>query len=495
MRPSVSSVGVADRQAGATSPADGPHRWLELGGLSAMSFIILLSDAAFSIALPSVRTDLGLDMQGLQWIVNSYTLAFAAAVLLAGSLADAFGARRVFLLGVAVFSTASLLAGLSPGFTPLLAARLLQGVGAALMTPAVLSLIIRDFPPPGQVTALGIWAGASTAALGIGPLVGAAVTEVLGWRSLFLLNVPIGALVLIAGTVFLPPDETEAGRVRFDVAGAVTSGPGLALVLFAITSGSARGWASPVGLITLVAGLLSLTAFVTIESRSPSPMLDLALFKRPNVAAANVVGLMSTLVMCGVLFFMSLYLQSVLGYTPLLAGAALLPLTVPLVFAAPLAGRLVRVLGPRVLIAAGLGMLALGLIALSRSMVSQSTVFMMLSLLAVGVGSGISVTPTTAAAVEAVPPVQSGLASGVLSTSRTIGLALGVSVMSALVVMGGSAVGKDVPAGFADGLSKGLLMYGILAGATAVLALATVRRVTVAPEERPADIAQETHAR
>lgn len=341
---------------------------------------------------------------------------------------------------------------------------------------------------------MGIWAGASTAALGIGPLVGAAATEVLGWRSLFLLNVPIGVLALIAGAIFLSPHEPKHRGGRFDAAGALTSGLGLALVLFAITSESARGWTSPVSLITLIGGVLSLAAFVAIESRSMSPVLDLALFKRANVAAANVVGLMSTTVMCGVLFFMSLYLQSVLGYSPLLAGAALLPLTVPLVLAAPIAARLLRLLGRRALIAGGLGILALGLITLSRSTASQNTLFMMLSLLGVGIGSGISVTPTTAAAVEAVPPRQSGLASGVLSTSRTIGLALGVSVMGALVAMGGPTVGTGIPAGFADGLSTGLLVYGILAGAAAVLALATVRHITLAPEGRPAEIAPETRA-
>jgi EmrB/QacA subfamily drug resistance transporter len=473
-------------------PAASAHRWLALGGLSLMSFALLLSDSALSLALPGIRTDLGLGMQGLQWIVNGYTLSFAAVVLLAGSLADALGARRVFLVRVVVFSSASLLAALSPGVVVLVASRLLQGVGAALITPATLSLIIGDFAPPRLAVALGIWAGASNAALGIGPLVGAAATELLGWRSLFLLNVLIGLFALALGVLVLAPQEHKARKGRFDAGGAATSGLGLALVLFAVTSGSARGWASPVTLFTLFGGLISLAAFVAIESRIPSPMLDLDVFRRPNVAAANVVGLMSTLVMCGVLVFMSLYLQSVLGYSPLVAGLALLPLTVPLVVAAPLAGRLLRLLGRRVLIAGGLGMLAVGLVALSRTTASQNIVLMMLSLLGVGIGSGISVTPTTAAAVEAVPPAQSGLASGVLSTSRTIGLALGVSVMGALVVMEGPTAGTGIPAGFAAGLSDGLLVYGILAGVTAVMALAAVRNGSSTPGVGCADAASAT---
>jgi EmrB/QacA subfamily drug resistance transporter len=475
VRSTTTSVGTTVRNSGALPSGTASHRWLALAGLSVMSFVLLLSDSALSIALPTVRTDLGLGMQGVQWIVNAYTLSFAAVVLLAGSLADAVGARRLCMLGVAVFSVASLLAGLSPGFIPLVAARLLQGVGAALITPATLSLIIRDFAPPRQAVALGIWAGASTAALGIGPLIGAAATEVLGWRWLFLLNVPIGVVALVAGALFLTPQVREHRGMRFDVGGALTSGIGLALVLFAVTSGTARGWTSPVILVTLSAGALSLAAFVAIERRSPSPMLDLSIFRRPNVVAANTVGLMSTMVMCGVLFFMSLYLQSVLDYSPLLAGVALLPLTVPLVVTAPIAGRLMRLFGRRVLIAAGLGILALGLIALSRTMALQNTGLMLLSLFAVGIGSGISVTPTTAAAVEAVPPRQSGLASGVLSTSRTIGLALGVSVMGALVAMGGPTAGTGIPSDYADGLSRGLLIYGLLAGATAVLAIVAVR--------------------
>jgi DHA2 family methylenomycin A resistance protein-like MFS transporter len=199
---------------------------------------------------------------------------------------------------------------------------------------------------------------------------------------------------------------------------------------------------------------------------------------------------MSTLVMCGVLFFMSLYLQSVLDYSPLVAGVVLLPLTVPLVVTAPIAGRPMRLIGRRVLIAGSLGILALGLVVLSRTMALQNTELMLLSLFAVGIGSGISVTPTTAAAVEAVPPRQSGLASGVLSTSRTVGLALGVSVMGALVSMGGPTPRAGIPSDYADGLSKGLLVYGVLAGATAVLAIVAVREQARSARVGPGEVGE-----
>ncbi|HJW76679.1 MAG TPA: DHA2 family efflux MFS transporter permease subunit [Thermoleophilia bacterium] len=458
------------------SPPSGSARsWWILSGLTFISFFLLLGDTALSVALPSARAELGVGLTGLQWVVNSYTLSLAALLLLAGRLSDVFGARRVFLTGLSVFAVASLAAGLSPSLAPLLVSRVAQGAGAALMTPAALAIIVSVFPASRRAPALGIWAGVSTAALAMGPVVGAALTESLGWNWLFLVNVPVGIAGLSIGRTLLPASPPESGGSRVDILGILTSGLGLAAVLYALTQASALAWTSPVLLGSLTVGSVSLLLFVIIERRSRQPLLDFSLFRRPNLAAANVVGLLSTAVMCGVFFFMSLYLQLILGYSPLAAGAAFLPLTVPLVLVAPLAGRLNQRVGPRIPVALGLGLLSLSLLVLSRAITGGSLWFIMAAFLLAGVGVGLSTTPVTASALEAVPSWQAGLGSAVLNASRTVGLALGIALMGALVSMDRAGrFGVLVP-GFAAGLSMGLLVSAALAGATAVFALLLLR--------------------
>lgn len=486
---------IENSTAQAEPPLDGPptpgaasprRPALVLAFLSVTSFALLLADTAVAVGLAQIGRGLGVDLAGTQWIVNAYTLAFAAIVLVAGSLTDVLGARRLLNTGLIVFAAASLMAALSPGFSVLVAARILQGIGAALVTPASLSVVIRAFPPPRQALALGVWAGVSTIALGVGPVVGALVTEGLSWRWLFLLNVPVAGFALAASLVLLAKEKASSVR-HFDLAGAAASALGLVLVLFALSNIGASVGSPLATLTTLIAGLLLLCAFVLIERRVPAPLLDLSIFGRSNIAAGNALALLSTMLMCGILVFMSLYLQDVFRHSPLATGAALLALTFPLVIVAPVIGKLMRFFGRRLLIVAGLVVLTVGLAGLSVATRAENMGMLLAFLLVAGVGSGLSITPITSISVEAVEPPQAGLASGLLNTSRTVGLALGVAAMGAFLNAGVSSIGQS-SARFASGLSNGFLAYAVLSGVTAIVALLAVTAGKTPPATGPGTV-------
>ena len=444
-----------------------------LAFLSMTSFALLLADSAVAVGLTQMARSLNAGLADAQWIFNAYTVSFAAVVLLAGSLADAIGGRRVLNVGLLVFAAGSLAAAVAPTSSILIAARVVQGVGAAFVTPAALSTVIRAYPPPRQAFALGVWAGVSTVALGIGPMVGAVVSQGLGWRWLFLINVPIAAIALVAALALLPGARGQGLR-RFDLPGAATSAAGLALLLFALSSIGAQVTSRQTMLVSLTVGFVFLVAFVFLERRAPAPLLDLAILRRSNVAAGNAMALLSTMLMCGVLVFMSMYLQDTFRHSALTTGAALLALTLPLVLLAPVMSRLMRLMGRRWLIAVGLGVLAIGLAGLSVSAKGEEMGRLVVFLVVAGVGSGLSITPITSISVEAVEPRQAGLASALLNTSRTIGLALGVSVMGAILNAQVSTLSKNA-ADFASGLATGFLAYAVLAAVTAVVALVAVR--------------------
>jgi EmrB/QacA subfamily drug resistance transporter len=477
---------MPDCAGGTTARSPGGKRsWVILGGLTFTSFFRLVGDTALSVALPSARAQLGFGLSGMQWVVNSYTLALAALLLIGGKLADTYGGRRVFLAGLSLFSIASLAAGLSPNFALLIVSRVAQGAGATLIMPATLALIVSAFPASRRAPALGIWAGVSASALALGPLVGAGLTATLGWKWLFLINVPVGVVSLILGAALLPTLERATAKTRRDILGLLTSGFGLAAVLYAVSQATWRSWTSPRLLGFFFAGMVSLGLFVAIEQRRDDPMLDPALFRRPNLAAANLVGMLSQAVMCGMFFFMSLYLQAAQGYSTLATGLIFLPLTLPLVVVAPLAGRWTHRTGPRVLVAAGMGMLALAMLALARAAAGGSLSLIVPAFLVAGAGIGLSTTPTATAALDALPESQAGLGSGVLNASRTIGLFLGIALMGALVTMGRQDGAEALPRDYSKQLSMALLVLAILAAVTAVVALFLKRPVGALDEPLP----------
>lgn len=453
------------------------RRWFGLGALALVSFLLTLDDTALSVALPAVGRDLGLGLSGLEWVVNAYTVAFAALLLTGGWLSDALGSRRIFLWGLALFTVSSLAAGLAPSGLLLLAARVLQGGGAALLTPASLAIISASFPQRQRGLAVGIWAGISAGGLAVGPLLGAALTESFGWGSIFLLNVPIGVLGLAAGRMTLAATKPASGRRRFDLAGMLTSSVALFALLFALTEGMSYGWASPPVLAAFAAAAAGLLLFVAIEQRRQAPLLPLALFRSRNLSGANAVSLLSTAVMCGIFFFISLYLQMVRGYTAIEAGLAFLPMTLLICLVAPVAGRLSDRIGRRLPAAAGMLILAAGLWLLSRLGASSGLWSLLPGLIVAGIGIGLTTAPTTTAALDFAPPEEAGLRAGILNTSRMIGLAVGITLMGAIVTArwpGGLAGAATDPRAFVNGLSVAFLVNAALAVVAAAAAAATI---------------------
>jgi EmrB/QacA subfamily drug resistance transporter len=447
--------------------------WWSLAVLSLVSFLLLLDDTAVSVALPAIQRHFSLSLGGLEWMVNSYTLTLAILLLPAGRFADLLGRRRMFLLGLVIFTAASLMAGLLHVAVLLIMARALQGLGAAFIMPAALAIVVATFPPARRAAAIGIWAGLSGVALGLGPLLGAALTESLGWSSIFLINVPLGLLCFVLGRRWLSESRSHDVGPKLDIAGLVVFGGALYAILAGLDGANGRGWVSPVTLLMLAAGAAGLLLFWWIERRRAHPMLDTSLFRSRRLSGANVVGLLTLAAMCSVFFFVSLYLQLVLGYAPLTAGAVFLPMTLPIIVVAPLSARLAARLGPRAVIATGMAVFAVSLVAPAWFVHVESLWALLLALGFGGVGIGLTTTPVNTAALESVPTEKAGMGSGVLNTFRMIGLSLGIAVMGAIVSGAGLGTSR-VSMAFVDGLSVALLVNAGFALASVVVAFLTI---------------------
>ena len=444
------------------------------------AFLLSLQDTAAAVALPTMGRELELGTAGLEWVVNAYTVALMVLVLPAGRLADRFGRRRLFVIGLVVFGVASLAAGLASDGAMLLAARVVQGAGAGLMGPASLALV-SEMGGGRRAAAVGGWAAAAAAGLALGPLLGAVLTEQLGWSWIFLANVPLVVLALAIVPGALRRDVPLPDRPSLDMGGGLLSAIALAGGIFALTEGGFYGWTSPSVLAAAAVTLLAAAAFVAVERRLREPLVQLTLFRARAFAGANLVTLLSTAVMCSVLFFMSLYLQLALGYSPLRAGLAFLPMTATIVVAAPLAGALADRIGPRVPAVGGMLALALGLLGLAQLGVDGSFAATLVSLALIGVGAGLTTTPVTAAALDALPPERSGEAAAIVTTFRMIGLAVGIAGMGALVAFrwpSGFASAGLPAAGLGDGLADAFTINALLSLATAALAYFTLGRAS-----------------
>jgi EmrB/QacA subfamily drug resistance transporter len=439
--------------------------------------MIMLDNTVVNVALPSIQRDLGIGLTELEWTVNAYALTFAVLMLSGGKLADFLGRRRVFLIGLVIFTLSSLVCGLATTGETLIGARTIQGVGAALMMPATLSIISATFPPHQRGMAIGIWAGVSAMALAIGPLIGGLITEHIDWSWIFFVNVPIGILGLIVGRLVIKESRDTSAEQRLDIPGLLASAIGLFALTFALIEANSYGWTDPliIGLFALSA--VALAAFVMLELHQRSPMLDLSLFRSSTFAGANVVALLVTLAMFGVFFFMSIYMQNVLGYSATKTGAAFLPMTILIILIAPIAGKSSDRIGSRALMTAGMLCLSASLVLFSRLGLDSTFWDIFPGLVVGGFGMALVMTPMTAAALGAVPVEKSGVGSGVLNTFRQVGGALGIAVMGAIVA---SYVdlegGRPDPASFIDGFQAALRVSAVFALIGAVVALATIRK-------------------
>jgi EmrB/QacA subfamily drug resistance transporter len=447
-------------------------KWWTLAAVAFGLFMIMLDNTVVNVALPSIQRDLGVGLSELEWIVSGYALTFAALMLIGGKLADAYGRRLLFVVGIAVFTLASLACGLSTSGDMLIAARVAQGVGAALMNPATLSIIAATFPPRQRGTAIGIWAGVSALALAIGPLVGGLLTEHASWNWIFFVNVPVGILGIAASFLFID-ESRDPTHVRLDLPGLATSAIGLFALTYGLIEANAYGWGSARIVGAFVVAAVTLLGFVVLERRQRAPMLDLTLFRNRTYVGANVVVLLVALAMFGVFFFVSLYMQNVLGYSAVQAGAAFLPMTILIILVAPIAGRVSDRFGSRGLITAGMLLVSAQLLYFSR-LTEDSTYWVLLpGLVFGGVGMALTMTPGVAAATRAVPVAKAGVGAAVLNAFRQVGGSIGIALMGAIV----AAQLTDPPTvdSFMRGFERALLVAAGIAIAGAIVAAVLIR--------------------
>jgi EmrB/QacA subfamily drug resistance transporter len=475
---------------------DENRKWWTLAAVAVGLFMIMLDNTVVNVALPSIRQDLGIGISELEWIVNAYALTFGVLMLSGGKLADMYGRRLIFIVGLVIFTVASLICGLAPNAELLIAARTVQGVGAALMNPATLSIITATFPPRQRGMAIGIWAGVSALALAFGPLVGGLLTEHISWNWIFFINVPIGVLAVLAARIFITETRDTSREQRLDLPGLLASGIGLFALTYGLIKTNQNAWTSPLVLSMLAVAAVSLTAFVLLERHQRIPMLDLSLFRNATFAGANIVMLLIGLAMFGVFFFNSLFIQNILGFSAVQTGATFLPMTLMVVLVAPVAGRLADQFGPRWLMGLGLTLVAIALLLFGQLDANATFWSILPGLLVGGVGMAISMAPTTAAAMGSVPVDKAGVGSAVINSMRQVGGSTGIAVMGALFATK-LTVGPTDPRyadQFVAGYHLALHVAAAVALAGAIVAVLTVRRVHhPEPHETPEPVTARRH--
>ena len=464
-----------------TGPSD--RRWSALALIVVAQFMVILDVAIVNVALPSIQADLGFSQTSLQWVVSAYAIMFGGVLLLGGRLADLLGRRRLFLIGLAVFSAASLLCGLAWSEASLIGFRALQGLGGALLAPAALSLLMTTFADGRERNkALGIYGAASGSGAAVGVLVGGLLTSYLSWPWIFFINVPVGLAAIALAPILLRESRAALDHRHFDLAGATTITAGLMLLVFALTRATTEGWVSASTLGLLAASAALVVAFVVVETRSAAPLLPLRIFRLPTLAAANVAMAIVGAVTFSEFYVLSLYLQDVLGYSALQSGAAFLGFALTVVVASNVAQVVVSRLGVRPTLLTGLVLSTVSVAALIRLPVEGHYAWDLLPAFVLGgIGLAFSFVPITIASLSGVGRSDAGIASGLVNTSRQIGGAIGLAAVSAIAV--GSTSGyldarPGLPAtnataldhGYATALQvlAGLLVVGVVVAATLI---------------------------
>ena len=427
-------------------------------------FMVLLDNTIVGAALPDMQHRLHTQLTGLQWIVDAYVLLVAMLLLSGGVFADRFGRKRVYLTGVAVFTAASLVCSLAPSVGWLIVGRVLQGVGAAALAPASLALLAAAHPvPQDRMKAIGLWAGFSGIGLAAGPVAGGVLTEAFGWPAIFLVNLPIGVVLLLVGLRHLGESRNPSAPA-IDIPGTVLSVLVVGALTYGLIEGGARGWTSPVILGSFAAAVILLAAFVAVEARRSAPMLPLRLFGQRLFTVSNIAMVVVGFALMGSSFFFSQFFVYVQGSSILRAGLQTLPLSLAMVIVSPYAGRIAARYGFRILVTTGLALAGLGLLALGTVHADTGYGNVWWRLGAVGIGFALTLSPLTAAAIQAVSPQEGGLASGISSTTRQIGAVLGVAVLGAIV-----RARQSGGASLETGLDSAFLAAGAVTLSAAVL--------------------------
>jgi EmrB/QacA subfamily drug resistance transporter len=466
-------------------------RWLALVLVCLGDLMIVLDVTIVGVALPSIREDLGFSETSLAWVVNAYLLTFGGFLLLGGRLGDLFGHRRLFLAGIALFTSASLACGLATSQGVLIGARAIQGLGGAVVSAVALSLIVTLFTEPAErAKAMGVFGFVAAGGGSIGVLLGGILTDVLDWHWIFLVNLPIGAAVFLLSLRILPGGGGIAAAGRLDVAGAVTVTASLMLAVYAIVNGNEKGWTSAQTLGLLGAAAVLLGVFLAIEARVAAPLVPLGLFKLRNIAVSNVVGVLWAAAMFAWFFLSALYLQLVLGYSPLQVGLAFLPGNLIMgAFSLGLSAKIVMRYGIRAPLAVGLGLAAVGLLLFARAPVDGNFVVDVLpSMILLGCGAGLAFNPVLLAAMSDVEERDAGLASGVVNTSFMMGGALGLAVLASFAASRTDtlrAAGDDSLTALTGGYHAAFLLGAIFAATAAALGGALLRVGMPAAEHGP----------
>lgn len=445
------------------------RKWIALVLLCATQFMVVLDVAIVNVALPSIQTALGFSQENLQWVVSAYTLTFGGFLLLGGRMADLLGRRRVFIGGLILFSAASLACGLAQTDTFLIAARTVQGIGAAVISPAALSILMTTFKEGAERNkALGIWGAIAGIGGAAGVLLGGILTDSLGWEWIFFINVPVGVLVIALIPRFVAESRSEGATRAFDIAGAVSVTAGLALLVYTLVNTDSAGWASGETIGLFIASVALIAAFVVIEMRAKAPLLPLSIFRLRSLTGANIVGLLLGAAIFSMFFFLSLYMQQVLGYSALRSGFAYLLVAVVIIIAAGVSQALVTRFGAKVILAIGMALLTLGLLWFTMIEVDGSYVTNLVpGFLLTGVGLGFAFVPVSIAALQGVQPHEAGIASGLINTSQQIGGALGIAILATIATTHTESVMREAQ-GQSSELSRALtegFQYAFAVGA------------------------------
>jgi EmrB/QacA subfamily drug resistance transporter len=408
------------------------RKWWTLAAMCFALFMIMLDNTIVNVALPTIQRELHASPSSLEWTVNAYVLSFAALILFGGKLGDRFGRKRIFIVGLIIFTACSALCALATSDTQLITARALQGVGSALLNPLSLSILVAAFPRKQLPVAIGIWAGVSGLGIAIGPVVGGILVEHYGWASVFWVNVPVGIVATIV-CILVVSESRDPRTTEMDIVGTVIVTAGLFCLTFGLVKTNDHSWTSPLVLGLLGAAAVLLVAWYFWESHVTQPMVPLSFFSSRPFTVSNIVAMLVGVSLFGSLYFVTLYFQNVKGYSAIEAGLRSMPMTLMIMFIAPIAGRLNTKIGPRPLMAGGMLLSSIGMVTLAQLGVGTSYNQIWPAFVVLGAGLSLTMPSMSSAAMGAVDPTKAGIASGVLNSSRQVGGAIGIAVMGSVV--------------------------------------------------------------
>jgi len=457
-----------------------PRRWLTLVAVSLATFMTYLDNNVINVAIPTIQRSLHLSVAGLEWVVSGYVLVFAGLMLVGGRLADVYGRRRIFLTGLAVFTLSSLAAGLATSGGMLIAFRAVQGLGAALLVPTTLAIIIATFDDVAERTrAIGIWTAIGALALGFGPLIGGFISQNFRWGWIFFINVPVGVVTFAMAVAWMAESHGRSASRRLDIPGLTASAVTLFALTYALIEGHSRGWTSSQILASFAVAAVGAVAFAGIEGRSRFPMVEVSLFRSRVFSGGTLVMMMWAFGIFGIYFFTSLYLQGILGFSPVKAGLAFVPMALFVAVFAGVSGPVANRIGAHWTVALGLAVMLGGLVLFARQGLHASYAGLMPGFLLFGAGSGLMNAPLTSAVLESMPAGRSGVASALLNASREVAGLLGITVIGAVLSSreGVALRHGTAPApAFLDGYHAGLAVTLALTAAGIVVSLIALRR-------------------